>query len=388
MTSRPLRILTLADTAPDPNRGASGADLRVAQALRAQGHHVDSIWNDTLGRRIGHGNMHLLLELPHTYARSAARAMRRNGYDVVQLSQPHGFRAARLVHRIAPRSVFIHRSHGLELHVEEALRPWRARLGADARTWPRRLASRIVTGLVARHSYAIAREADGHIVSSSLDADFLRTRLGVASEKIAVIPQAPPDSYVALPAKPMTEQRMRQVLHVAQLAFIKAPTVTARAMGILAAGRDDLRFTWVCDVGDHDAVRALLDPVTLSRTRLLPWMPQEELRTVYDECGAFLFPSFFEGFGRTFLEAMSRGLCVVASDCGGMHDVIHSGRDGVLVPVGDANVLAASVQQIVAHAQGAAMMSAAAAATAREYTWERVARETALFYERRIGQRA
>ena len=56
---------------------------------------------------------------------------------------------------------------------------------------------------------------------------------------------------------------------------------------------------------------------------------------VYDEHGVFLFPSFFEGFGKAFLEAMSRGLVVVASNNGGMRDVIKDGQSGFLVKTGD-----------------------------------------------------
>ena len=383
MSVSPLRILTMTDVLPDPDKGASGAEVQTVDALRAQGHHVDAIWSDTLGRRIRHGNLHLLIELPRTYARGVAEMMRRASYDVAHVSQPHGFRAARVVHEIAPGCAFIHRSHGFELHVEEALRPWRARF-PDSRRGFRRLASAGMQGLVARHSYAIAREADGHIVSSSLDAAFLKERIGVPTEKIAVIPQAAPAEYQRVPPMAMTRERARRVLHVAQFAFFKAPMVTASTMRLLAAACPDVEFTWVCDRAHHEAVRALLDSGTNRRTELLHWMPQEELRRVYDRCGIFLFPSFFEGFGRAFLEAMSRGLCVLASDCGGMHDVI-DGRNGVLVPVGDAEALAHAGRRLIEDTQGAAAMSTAAASSAREYSWDRVARETVAFYRRRLA---
>jgi hypothetical protein len=126
-----------------------------------------------------HGNLHLLLELPRTYEREAARALRANAYDVVHVNQPHGFHAARAVHRIAPRAVFIHRSHGFELNVEETLAPWRAKFGFEERSLVRRAVSRVLARGLARHSHAIAREADGHIVSSTLDAEYLAERLHV-----------------------------------------------------------------------------------------------------------------------------------------------------------------------------------------------------------------
>lgn len=380
-----MRILFMADVPHNPHSGAAGTEVQTIEALRALGHELDSIWSDTLGRRIRHGNLHLLLELPRAYERAAAHALREKSYDVIHVNQPHGFRAARLVHRLSPGTVFIHRSHGFEMNVEETLRPWRALYGSDERSIIRRMSSHAIGSLLERHGRAIAAEADGHIVSSSLDAAFLRDGLGVAKEKIAVIAQAAPQSYSRDAAPPMNEDRLRRVLHVAQFAFFKAPMITAAAMNHLAAANHDLRFTWVCDRSSEAAIRAMLTAETNERLDVLPWTTQEALRDIYDAHGIFLFPSFFEGFGKAFLEAMSRGLCVIASDVGGMHDVIDSSRNGVLVPAGDANALAEAALAIIRDAGRATAMSAAAADTARQYSWDRVARETADFYERRLS---
>jgi glycosyltransferase involved in cell wall biosynthesis len=374
-----MRILMMADTPADPDRGAAGTEVQTARALRALGHDVDNVWAGDLGRRIQHGNLHLLLELPKNYEREAVRRLREQPYDVVHVNQPHGFRAARAVHRLSPRTAFIHRSHGFELNVEESLAPWRERYGGDERSIVRRAASGVLAPLLARHSRAIAREADGHVVSSTLDADYLATRLGVARERIAVIAQAAPDSYLETPALPMNDDRLRRVLYVGQFAFVKAPMITAAAIDRLAAR--GLRFTWVCDRAHHDEVRALLSAEANARTELLHWTTQDELCAIYDAHGVLLFPSFYEGFGKAALEAMARGLCVVASDTGGMHDFIEHGVNGCVVPVGDAEAVADAVIALLGDPARAASMSAAAARTARTYTWERLARELAAFYE-------
>jgi len=375
----------MADTPYDPNRGAAGTEVQTLIALRALGHEVDALWANDLGRRIQHGNLHLLFELPRNYRRAAADALRRKSYDVIHVNQPHGFRAARAVHRLSPRTVYIHRSHGFELNVEATLQPWRGVYDRDGRSIARRLSSKAMASLLKRHSLAIAREADGHIVSSSLDAAFLREDLGVAPERIAVIPQAAPDSFLASEAPAMSRARLRRVLYVGQFAFVKAPMITAAAMNRLAAADRELRFTWVCDRTSEPDIRAMLTAEANERFALIPWTEQDALRDIYDAHGIFLFPSFFEGFGKAFLEAMSRGLCVVASDIGGMHDVIESGRSGFLVPPGDAVALADAALAIIHDPDRAGEMSVAAAITARLYTWDRVARETADFYRSRLS---
>jgi glycosyltransferase involved in cell wall biosynthesis len=208
--------------------------------------------------------------------------------------------------------------------------------------------------------------------------------MGVPSEKIATIPQAAPDSFIHADAPPMNAQRLRRVLNVGQFAFVKGPMIAAAAMNQLARAGVDLRFTWVCDRASEASIRALLSAEANASLEIVPWTTQETLRDVYDEHGIFLFPSFFEGFGKAFLEAMSRGLCVIASDVGGMHDVIDSGRNGILVPPGDANAVAEAALALMRDAGSAAAMSSEAAITARRYSWERVARETADFYQSRL----
>jgi Glycosyltransferase len=365
-----MKILFMADVPPDPNSGAAGTELRTAEALRQLGHEVDEVWAPRLGRRIAHGNLHYLFELPRAYRRELRRAAAQNEYDVIHVNQPHGYLAAKAKPKGA---VFVHRSHGLELRAERDLGPWRVRFGRKAK-----LISRVMAALMARHSRLIARYADGHIVSCSEDAQFLQEELHVDKSLIAMIPQAPSEEFVASPAPRMTPERLRRILYVGQFAFFKAPMIAGAAMFELAARRSDLHFTWVCSATHHAEVRAIAPP----DIELLDWMPADRLIDVYDTHGIFLFPSFFEGFGKVFLEAMSRGLCVIATDVGGARDVIENGVSGRLVPPGDVTALVSAVESIRADPARAVTMAAAAACVARSYTWERVARETAAFYDR------
>jgi glycosyltransferase involved in cell wall biosynthesis len=379
-----LRILTVADIAPNPDLGAAGTEVRTVEALRALGHEVDSVWQAELGRRIQHGNLHLLLELPYTFRHAVRSALRRKRYDVVHVNQPHGYLAARAVHRESPGTVFIHRSHGFEPNVEHTLRQWTHVYGVDTRSRTRKLLTTLLGSLLSRHSREIARVADGHIVSASSDAAFLESRYGVDHEKIAVIPQAATGSFVDVPALPLTSTRLRRILHVAQFAFMKAPMITASVMNELVA-RANVELVWVSDRAHHSEIRSLLSADANARLTLHSWMPQEELRHIYDSCGIFLFPSFFEGFGKAFLEAMSRGLCVIASDAGGMRDIIEQGQTGFVVPAGDAHQMLAVTLHLLESPREAEAIAAAAGAQAQTFTWERVARRTAEFYEQRLG---
>ena len=119
-------------------------------ALRRRGHQVDEIWADDLGRKIRHGNLHYLLELPRTYSREVRQACLSCQYDVIELNQPHAHRAA-IEHRRQNRpGVFVNRSHGHETRSEEDLENWRRELGIPRNRGVRGIASGVIRRLLER----------------------------------------------------------------------------------------------------------------------------------------------------------------------------------------------------------------------------------------------
>ena len=379
-----MQILMMADTPPNPDSGAAGTEYQTMLALRRMGHQVDTVWAEDLPHRIQHGNLHYLLELPLGYRCVMLKRLQDKRYDVVHCNQPHGYLAARALGGIAHKPVFVHRSHGFEPRVRDVLRPWIKKFG-QRRSWLKSGYSHCMTAALEINNIGIARFADGHIVSASLCADFLKIHYSVSPERIAVIPQAPPAIFQDTEAPVIDSLRLNRVLYVGQFALFKAPMILASAFDEIVEAQPLATLTWVCDARHHAEAAALLSPKARARTTLLPWVAQDKLIEIYDSHGIFLFPSFFEGFGKVFLEAMARGLVVVASAEGGARDVIESGQNGILVSPGDASAMASAVLNVQRDPFWAEKLSCQARASALTYTWDRVAQETTAFYERLIG---
>lgn len=71
------------------------------------------------------------------------------------------------------------------------------------------------------------------------------------------------------------------------------------------------------------------------------------LSVVYSSSDILAFPSRFESFGLTALEAMSCGLPVVASNVGGITDFVVDGETGLLVSPGNSDQLANAIAKLV-----------------------------------------
>ena len=265
---------------------------------------------------------------------------------------------------------------------------WKRQYGQDDRPAWRRACSHLMDASLELNNLAIARYAHGHIVSASECRDFLHNRYGVPLERIAVIPQAPPEEFRNCDPKPMTEKRLQKILYVGQYAFFKAPMVLARAVERILTALPQATMTWVCDNRHHGEARGLFENRSIAeRVSFAEWRDQSDLLRVYDEHGVFLFPSFFEGFGKAFLEAMSRGLVVVASNNGGMRDVIKDGQSGFLAKTGDWRQMADLAIQAVENPELAISISREARRASLSYSWQRVAIETASFYASLIDRR-
>ncbi|MDH4345322.1 MAG: glycosyltransferase, partial [Thermoleophilia bacterium] len=84
------------------------------------------------------------------------------------------------------------------------------------------------------------------------------------------------------------------------------------------------------------------------KVRFLGHTPAAE---VIERAAVVAVPSLGEGFGMVALEAMERGRAVVASDVGGLPEIVADGTTGVLVPAGDAAALAAALVDLAGNAE-------------------------------------
>ncbi len=76
-------------------------------------------------------------------------------------------------------------------------------------------------------------------------------------------------------------------------------------------------------------------------------LDREQIDAFLSDMRALVVPSvWFEVFGLVCVEALSRGIPVIASDIGGLPEVVHHERSGLLVPANDPIALAGAMQTL------------------------------------------
>jgi starch synthase len=175
-----------------------------------------------------------------------------------------------------------------------------------------------------------------------------------------------------------------------------AKTIDAAAQVVLCAGAADTPEI-------EREVRAQLDELDGVRKGVV-WieemLPRPELVQLMSHAAVFVCPSIYEPFGLINVEAMACGVPVVASDIGGIPEIVEDGVTGSLVPFepsGDdfgspkdpeafAAGIAERVNRLLAAPEVAKQFGAAGRRRALDqFTWTAVAKKTVEVYEQVMG---
>ena len=110
------------------------------------------------------------------------------------------------------------------------------------------------------------------------------------------------------------------------------------------------------------------------------YIEPEDLAALYAGAEAFVFPSFQEGFGLPVLEAMGCGTPVIAGDVAALAEV--AGDAAVLVDPGSPASIADGILGVLRDPARHEELSRRGLERARDFPWERTARETLASYAR------
>lgn len=187
----------------------------------------------------------------------------------------------------------------------------------------------------------------------------------------------------AVPARePGTAGRLR-------IAFV-GQAVERKGLPVLLRAFEGLREHIDAELTIVGAVEEEVEPLLLDArgVTVLGRVDDAEKTRVIREADVLCAPSLGgESFGMVLTEAFAQGTPVVASDIAGYRDVVRDGRDGVLVPRGDAIALAETLRALALAPERVAAMGLAAAEHAERYAWPRVAGEVVGVYRQAIAAR-
>lgn len=116
----------------------------------------------------------------------------------------------------------------------------------------------------------------------------------------------------------------------------------------------------------------------------LYYVSDAHMHELYSRADAFLFPSFYEGFGIPVLEAMALGCPVVSSLGGALEEICADAA--LLARPDDIDGLARHLKTLVEDSEVRAEITKKAFNRSTQFTWEKCAQETAKVYKDLLGK--
>ena len=139
-----------------------------------------------------------------------------------------------------------------------------------------------------------------------------------------------------------TENRAIKLVSVGRIAAIKNFPLLINAFKTVLKTIDNIELTIIGDGPEMDTLSAMVKKLELtSRVNLLGF--QKNVDYHISQSDIFILSSDYEGISIAALEAMSLGVPIIATNVGGMPEMVLEGKTGILVPKGSVNQLAAAI---------------------------------------------
>lgn len=135
------------------------------------------------------------------------------------------------------------------------------------------------------------------------------------------------------------------LIHVARLDYLKDHATGLRMMARLRQTDQRVKLTVIGDGPERAAIEHLRAELQLETSVQLLGQRTDVARLI-QAADALLLTSVSEGIPLTLIEGMAAGLPVVATDVGGVAEVVESEVTGLLAPAQDAELLAAQVTRL------------------------------------------
>lgn len=236
-----------------------------------------------------------------------------------------------------------------------------------------------------------ARRAALNTSASRALADRAAAAFGIPSERIRIVPNSI-DHETFRPAREQTDQPPT-VLYVGKVALLKGALVLAEAIPLILRQIPTARVLIVGS--DHrmpdgrstrEALGGRLEAAGVrSGVTFVDPVERSQLLALYQRATVYVFPTFWDNFPNTCLEAMACGLPVVASAVGGLPEIIDDGVSGFLVPPHHPQALADAAVRVLADAALRRRIGEAARQrVVAAFTSDRIVRATLATYREAI----
>lgn len=339
---------------------------RTSEALPAE-EHVDGyrLCRLDVGPPIELDNDSIAAYLPDAYAQARPR-FERDAYDLISSHYwLSGWLGQQLSRAFAVPHVHTLHSHGTARRRRDEVTKQRIEIERSL------LAHERIVTLSAEHR------------------DVFRREYGVIPPHLAIVPggvdlsRFTPGPQAAARARLGLDETARYVGYVGRLAREKGVDELIEAFALLRASKHDARLLVVGGAKRNSRIGELRAyAATLGVDRAIDFsgpVPNHAVADAFRACDVIAVPSHYEAFGLVALEARACGIPVVASNVGGLRDLVHPQNGGARVEPSQPRAWARALEEALTEPERSIRTYRARASDVSSYSWTSIAERIASF---------
>jgi len=175
----------------------------------------------------------------------------------------------------------------------------------------------------------------------------------------------------------------KSVLFVGRFTYRKGVHVLLEAFQKVKREVEDAHLTLVGSGYFSSIADLLVRALSLSKNvSIIGEVKKEKLVEIYQSSHVFVLPSLYgESFGIVLLEAMASKTPVIASDDGGIKELIKNGKTGFIVKKGDAEELSEKIVELLLDRNLSKKISTAAFEEVKKYDWKNIVKKIEAVYK-------
>jgi glycosyltransferase involved in cell wall biosynthesis len=364
-----MRIAIACMSSNQPEGGVANVVHNTAQALRSRGHEVTCLFSeDVLPSPPPISRFHAVY---FSYRLAKILSRRRNEFDVAVIHAPGGFIYGSLrsfwrgADGLPPYVMFLHGIEERRVYTME-------REAKKGRAWYFRWKNRVWQRIYHMPLYRWCIQTADHAVVINWETwTMLQLKYGREIGSVWYVPNGVENRFFI--QREFSSGDAPRLLFVGGWLDHKGVYYLRDGFEDLAKRVPEARLTIAGCSASAETVRDFFPAAVRDRLDILPFVPREDMPSLYARHDLFVFPSLFEGMPIVLLEAMATGMSVVTTETCGMKDIVEDEYNGLLVKPADTPAFVAATERMIHCGELRARLGREAQQSMRRYGWDQVA---------------
>ncbi len=221
----------------------------------------------------------------------------------------------------------------------------------------------------------------------ALTEDMKQKMQEIHDRDISVVPNGIDLERFEISSGDKKEGNAKTIIFVGRLHPVKGVRYLIEAMAIIHQQMPDVKLVIVGDGAERSRMEELVGRLNLNDCiQFTGQVPQESIPRLIHQADVFALSSLSEGLPVVILEGMAAGLPIVATNVGGIPDIIKEGVNGYLVSVKNPEEISDKLLILLQNDEIREMMSTNNREKAELYTWDKITTEVEKECQKAIAQ--